>query len=398
MSRTLIALFEDYDAAMAECKRLLADGPAQMGRWLTEQLLNVVLEDERDEQCRAAWHERTPERRDWRNGFYQRTLRTKVGALALRVPRARSGRVRSKLLPRFKHVAPELGEGIGQLYRKGVSTRSVGPLVEVLFGARVGASTVSRVTRALDEKIKRFGRRPLADRYRCLVLDAVYLSVKKAQGAARRPLLVAYGIDERLRREVIDFRLAPTESEAAWTAFLTVLERRGLSGERLELVVTDGAPGLIRAIETVYPLAARQRCWVHMMRNVVGACPKRLAGEVAQAARRIYTASTRREAIAEFKQLKGRYGRLVPKAVAKIEHALDELLAFFACEPGLRRAVRTTNAIERLFVELRRRQRPIGCLPDAAAARRLAFAVFDTYNDRRHRVTPHRQTQAALAA
>jgi transposase-like protein len=295
-------------------------------------------------------------------------------------------------------VAPELGEGIGQLYRKGVSTRSVGPLVEVLFGARVGAATVSRVTRALDEKIKRFGRRPLADRYRCLVLDAVYLSVKKAQGADRRPLLVAYGIDERLRREVIDFRLASKESEAAWTAFLTLLERRGLSGERLELVVTDGAPGLIRAIETVYPLAARQRCWVHMMRNVVSACPKRLADEVAQAARQIYTASTRREAIAKFKQLKGRYGRLVPKAVAKIEHALDELLAFFACEPGLRRAVRTTNGIERLFVELRRRQRPIGCLPDAAAARRLAFAVFDTYNARRHRVKPHRQTQTALAA
>jgi transposase-like protein len=398
MSRTLIALFEDYDAAMAECKRLLGDGPAQMGRWLTEHVLNVLLEDERDEQCRAACYERTPERRDWRNGFYGRTLRTKMGPLELRVPRARSGGLRSKLLPRFRQVAPELDEGIGQLYRKGVSTRSVGPLLEVLFGARVSASTVSRVTRALDAQIKRFAQRRLEDRYRCLVLDGVYLSVKKAQGADRRPLLVAYGIDENNRREVIDFRVAPNESEAAWTALLTSLEMRGLTGERLELIVTDGAPGLIRAIETVYPLAARQRCWVHMMRNVVSACPKRLAGEVAEAARQIYLASTRRAAIAKFKALKRRYGCLVPRAVAKIEHALDELLAFFTCEPGVRRAFRTTNGIERLFVELRRRQRPIGCLPDAAAARRLAYVVFDTYNARRHRLRPDKETQTALAA
>jgi len=321
-----------------------------------------------------------------------------MGPLEIRVPRARSSGFGSKLVPRFKQVAPELEQGIGQLYLKGVSTRSVGPLLEVLFGAGVSASRVSRVTRALDAQIKRFAQRPIEDRYRCLVLDGVYLPIRKAQGAARRPLLVAYGIDENLRREVIDFRLAPQESEAAWTAFLTSLQMRGLSGERLELIVTDGAGGLTRAVETVYPLVARQRCWVHMMRNVVAACPKRLANEVAEAAREIYLASSRRAAIDQFKQLKGRYGRLVPKAVAKIEHALDELLAFFACEPGVRRAFRTTNGIERVFVELRRRQRPIGCLPEAAAGRRLAYAVFDTYNARGHRLKPDKETQPAQAA
>jgi len=398
MSRTVIALVEDYGAAMAECKRLLADGPAEMGRWATEQLLNAVLLDEQDDACRAGWYERTPERRDQRNGFYARTLRTKMGPLELRVPRSRSGGFRSKLVPRFKQVAPELNEGIGQLYRKGVSTRSVGPLLEVLFGGGVSASKVSQVTGELDAELRRVQTRPLEDRWRCLVLDGVYLSVKKAQGADNRPLLVAYGIDKNLRREVIDFRVAQRESEAAWTMFLTSLQMRGLLGERLEIIITDGAKGLIRAIEMVYPLVARQRCWVHMMRNVVAACPKRLAKEVAQAAREIYLAPTRRAAIDKFKDLKARYGRLVPRAVAKIEHALDELLAFFGCEPGVRRAFRTTNGIERLFVELRRRQRPIGCLPDAAAARRLAFAVFDTYNARQHRLKPDKKTHAALAA
>lgn len=398
MSRTLIALFADYAGSMRECKRLVQDELAEVGRQLTERLLGEALQLEMDEHCRAAWHERAPERCDRRNGSYRRRLRTRLGALEIEVPRSRSGRFRSRLLPRARQVAPELDEGIRQLYLRGASTRSVGALVEVLCGARVSASTVSRITRALDAELRQFQARPIEDRWRFVFLDAVYLPVKKAQGAARQPLLVAYGIDETGRRQVIDFRLAPKESEAAWTAFLTSLAMRGLSGERLDLIVTDGAPTLIRAVETVYPLVARQRCWVHMMRNVVGACPKRLATQVAEAARKIYLASSRRAALAHFKALKAQFGSLVPKAVSKIERTLDELLAFLGCEPGVRRAVRTTNAIERLFVELRRRLRPIGCLPNAGTARRLSLAVCSSYNARRHRLKPDTETQVAQAA
>jgi len=397
MSRTLIALFGDYPSALRQYKHLVGDELAERGRQLTEQLLSEVLALEMDEHCRATWHERRPERRDRRNGSYRRRLRTRLGLLELRVPRSRSGRFRSRLLPRCRQVAPELDESIRELYLKGVSTRSVGALVEGFCGARVSASTVSRLSRALDVEIRRFERRPIEDRWRFLVLDGVYLPIKQAQGAARRPLLVAYGIDETGRRTVIDFRLAPTESEAAWTALLTSLWERGLKGEGLELIVTDGAPGLRRAVETVWPFVARQRCWAHMMRNVVGACPKRLAPEVAKAARRIYLASTRREALKKFKTFQRRFAAQVPQAVAKIERTLDELLAFFGCEPGVRRAARTTNAIERLFVELRRRLRPIGCLPDAGAARRIAYAVCCAYNARGHRLKPNQNT-IALAA
>lgn len=398
MSRTLIALFGDYPSAMRDYKRLVCDELAERGRQLTERLLGEVLELEMDEHCRATWHERAPGRRDRRNGSYGRRLRTRVGVLEIRVPRSRAGGFRSRLLPRARQVAPELDEGIRQLYLKGVSTRQVGRLVEVLCGSSVSASTVSRITRALDAEIKRFERRRLKDRYRYLLLDAVYLAVRKAQGAKRRPLLVAYGIDAAGRREVVDLRLAPTESEAAWTTLLTSLWQRGLTGERLELVITDGAPGLIRAVETVWPLTPRQRCWAHMMRNVVGACPKRLAPEVAQSARKIYMARSRREAIARFHHFKRRWHRQVPKAVGKIERALDELVAFFGVAPTARRAVRTTNAIERLFVELRRRLRPIGCLPNAASARRLSYAVCAAYNGRRHRLRPNQETITALAA
>ena len=398
MSRTLIALFGDYRSAMRQYKHLVCDELAERGRQLTERLLREVLELEMDEHCRATWHERRPERRDWRNGSYRRRVRTRLGPLTIEVPRSRGGGFRSVLLPRFRQVAPELDEGIRGLYLKGVSTRQVGALLAVLCGASVSASTVSRLTRALDGELKRFEQRPIEDRYRFLVLDGVYLPIKQAQGAARRPLLVAYGIDEAGRREVIDFRLAPTESEAAWTALLTSLWERGLKGKGLALVVTDGAPGLRRAVETVWPFVARQRCWAHMMRNVVGACPKRLATEVAKAARQIYLASTRREALNKFKAFKRRFEPQVPRAVAKIERTLDELVAFLSCEPGVRRAVRTTNAIERLFVELRRRLRPMGCLPNAAAGRRIAYAVCCAYNGRRHRLKPSRNTTLAQAA
>jgi putative transposase len=398
MSRTLIALFGDYSGLMHECKRLVCDEPTEIGRRLLERLVNELLDDEMDAHCRASWHERTPERCDRRNGSYGRMLRTKAGALVLRVPRSRSGGFRTRLVPRFRQVAPELDEGIRQIYLRGASTRSVGALVEVLCGTAVSASTVSRVTRALDAELRRFHARPIEDRWRFVFLDGVYLPIKKAQGAERRPLLVAYGIDEAGRREVIDFRLAPKESEAAWTGLLTSLWSRGLRGERLELIVTDGAPGLRKALEIVFPFTPHQRCWVHMMRNVVGACPKRLVKEVAKAARHIYGASSRREALDQFKAFKAHSGRLVPQAVAKIASALDELLAFFGCEPGVRRAVRTTNAIERVFVELRRRLRPIGCLPNAGTAGRLSLAVCSAYNARDHRLKPDKQTQVAQAA
>ena len=197
---------------------------------------------------------------------------------------------------------------------------------------------------------------------------------------------------------MLDFRLAPTESEAAWTRFLTSLWSRGLHEERLGLIATDGGSGLCKALDVVFPLTPHQRCWAHMMRNVVAACPKRWADEVGEAARAIYKAPSRRAAIDAFKRFKQRWGRRVPKAVAKIERALDELLVFFACEPDVRRAVRSTNAIERLFVELRRRLRPMGCLPNAGTARRMSLAICCTYNARGHRVKPDKQAQLAQAA
>jgi putative transposase len=398
MSRTLIALFGDYPGAMRHYKHLVCDELAERGRQLTEQLVSEVLELEMDEHCRAGWHERAPGRRDRRNGSYRRALRTRLGTLEIRVPRSRLGGFHSRLLPRACRVAPELGQGIRELFLRGASTRSVGALLQVLCGSRVSASTVSRLTRSLEAQLRRFQRRPIEDRWRYLLLDGVYLPVRKAQGAQRRPLLVAYGIDQSGWRQVIDFRLAKSESQAAWTQFLTSLYTRGLGGERLELIITDGGQGLIRAVETVWPLAPRQRCWAHMMRNVVEACPKRLADAVARAARTIYLASTRREALARFAAFKHRFERQVPKAVRKIERALDELVAFLGCPPSQRRAVRTTNAIERLFVELRRRLRPMGCLPNTACAERISYAICAAYNDRRHRLRVEQHATTTRAA
>lgn len=251
MSRTLIALFSDYPHLMNECKRLVCDEPTELGRRMLERLLNELLDDEMDGHCGAGLYERVAERRDRRNGSYQRTLRARAGALQLRVPRSRAGGFCSELLPRYRQVASELDEGIRQMYLKGVSTRQVGALLEVLCGSGVSASTVSRVTRALEAQLRRFQARPITTRYRCVMFDGVYLPVRKAQSAERRPLLVAYGIDESGRREVIDFRLAQSESAAAWTRFLTSLWSRGLREEHIGLIATDGGGALLKALEEV---------------------------------------------------------------------------------------------------------------------------------------------------
>ena len=171
MSRTLIALFADYAGSMRECKRLVQDELAEVGRQLTERLVDELLEVEMDEHCQASWHERAPERCDRRNGSYGRVLRTRAGLLKVAVPRSRSGGFRSRLLPRARQVAPELDEGIRQLYLRGVSTRQVGALLEVLCGSGVSASTVSRITRALDAELTQFQRRPIEDHFKYLLLD-----------------------------------------------------------------------------------------------------------------------------------------------------------------------------------------------------------------------------------
>jgi transposase-like protein len=227
------------------------------------------------------------------------------------------------------------------------------------------------------------------------VLDGVVLSRRTGAGVRRRPVLVALGITPDRQKEILDFRLAPGESQAAWEEFLTDLERRGLQAGGFELIVSDGGSGLLAALPTAYPGIPVQRCWAHKSRNVLDKVRKSDRDRVKRGHNRISHAAHRRAARAAARRFVERWEHPYPAAVRCLKHDVEELLEFFRFDdPAWRKAARTTNAIERRFREVRRRTRPMGVFGDRASMERILFAVFTHENHKQGSTEPFDIAQA----
>jgi transposase-like protein len=271
----------------------------------------------------------------------------------------------------------------------------VGRLIALLTEEPVSAQTVSRLSRDLDRAVSQFHQAPLPDDWRYLFLDGVSLRVRRPSGRQRVQLLVAYGVRADGTRQLRAFTRSQGESQAAWEGLLQDLYRRGLEGRQLQLVVTDGCPGLAVALQMIYPRVSHQRCWVHKLRNVVAAV--RRADHVAVTAdvRTIYQATSRQEAQAYAQAFARRWQAAYPRMVQRLLGELPELLAFFRCPPPLWRKVRTTNVIERYFVEVRRRTRPMVCFVNVQSVERIIYSIFNRFNLEWHQRTLQEFTQAA---
>lgn len=351
----------------------------------TRKLVKLLLEESMKEELvsytQAEWYARVAERTDIRNGFYTRTLGTELGWIPdLRVPRSRRGDFHPTVLPRYQRRQDAVNRLLRTTFLAGVSTRRVGEVVQPLLGMRWSATTVSTVTKTLDAAVRQFHRRALLDEYQVLFLDGVTQRVKDALGRKKRVYLVAYGLTVFGQRVLISFRQARSESAAAWEAFLNDLYRRGLVGQALRLIVTDGCKGLHAALDTIYPYVKRQRCWVHKLRNVANKLPRTHQRAALTEAKTIYQAPTRREAVRRFHQWARHWHATAPMAVACLREDLDELLTFLDFPEAQRVKLRTTNVIERCFREVRRRTRPIGCFTNSTSCDRILYAVFHHLN------------------
>ena len=276
----------------------------------------------------------------------------------------------------------------------GLSTRKVATALLPVLGRPVSPATVSAVARQLDAAVAAFHRRPLKDIYRVLVLDGVVLKRKTGAGAIARPVLVALGLRPDGKKEVIDFRLAPAESAAQWEHFLGDLIRRGLTGEGLEMLCVDGGSGLLAALPTAFPGIPVQRCWAHKVRNVLAKIRSADQPGVKTDLHRIMNARTLPAAWSAARRFADRWHAIYPKAVACLRADLADLLTCFRY-PTLqeRKTVRTTNAIERRFREVRRRTRPMGTFQDRTSMERILFAVFLHENRNQGLATPFALTQ-----
>jgi putative transposase len=245
----------------------------------------------------------------------------------------------------------------------------------------VSAQTVSRLTRVLDQAVHAFHERRLGDDWAYLVVDGVWLKVRRAFGPQKVLLLVAYGIRRDGTRELVAFTRAKSESQAGWEGLLNDLFRRGLCGTHLQMVITDGCPGLARALETVYPRALHQRCWVHKMRNILEKVRRRDEPEVKKQAQKIYLASNAAAARRAFERFRFHWRKQYPAMVSQLERDPPELLNFYRMPSHLWRKLRTTNVIERCFVEVRRRTRPMVVFTNVESVDRIIYAIFSRFNE-----------------
>lgn len=312
-------------------------------------------------------------RKDYRNGSYLRSLVTSMGHLEIDVPRSRKNGSAGAVLGRYQRRTDEVDEAIVASYVNGISTRKMGKVTEALMGQRVGRSTVSRVTKTLEERVEELRRAPITEEIPYLYLDATFLDARWARRVENVAALVAYGVGMDGRRRLLAVTIGAQESEASWADLLRKLTDRGLKG--VKLVISDDHAGLKAAVRSHLPDARAQRCVVHLQRNALDKTPWRLRGRAGREIGQIFAAPSLNEAKKRLEAFKSGLGEQIPEAAACVEAGFSAATQFYVFPQAHWRRLRSTNGLERLHGEIKRRIRAVGAFPDRASALRLITAV-----------------------
>lgn len=337
-------------------------------------LTQWFIEQEVTQQIGAAKHERTPTRQTQRNGYRERTWETRVGELDLRIPKLRQGSYFPSLLEPRRRAEKALLAVVQQAYVEGVSTRKLDELVQALGLQGIDKSRVSRICHELDTVVQQFRERSLTGPYPYVWLDALYLKVRVNHRIVSQALVIALGVRQTGEREILGFALGASEEAAFWTEFLRSLAQRGLSG--VQLVVSDSHVGLKQAISQVLGGAAWQRCRVHFMRNLLAHIPQADKAAVAAVVRTIFAQSDRTSASQQLLEVVERMSERWPKAAQLLAAAEDDILAYMSFPAEHWTRIYSTNILERLNKEIKRRTNVVGVFPDESSVLRLVGAVL----------------------
>jgi putative transposase len=339
-------------------------------------VLEEVLREEMTQHLEeAGYRELTPTRRGERNGYYQRNLVTPAGKIErLEVPRDREGEFVTEVFERYKRMTGDVEEAILEMYLSGISVRKIAGVTDALSKVRIGKDAVSRIASRLQEQQKEWRERSLEEReYPYLYLDATYLKVRWGARVTTMALLVAVGVDEEGFREVLAVEVAGSEKGAAYTSLLRGLIDRGLSGVRL--VVSDDQEGIKAAVAAELPGTHWQRCTVHFQRNVLAHVPSSSISEVAEDLSAIFKVGRPKTAEALAEEFVSLYEKSYPKALSVFEAGIGEALTYLSFPASHHARICTTNMLERLFKEVKRRTRVVGVFPNETSASTLATEI-----------------------
>jgi putative transposase len=346
------------------------DGLAQ----LVQHVLNQILQAQVTEHLQAAPYERSEERQGYRNGYRERTMKTRIGPLVLDVPQVRKGHFSTELFSRYQRSEQALVLALMEMVVNGVSTRKVQRITEELCGTSFSKSTVSDLCKQLDAIVKAWNDRPLEKAYPFLIVDAIVIRARKEGRVRPQSALIVVGINQDGYREVLGLRIGDSESLSSWSELFAWLKGRGLHG--VDFVVSDDHSGLVQAIETHFQGATWQRCQVHLMRNVLDACPKAIQSELHARLRLIFDAPDLSTARQLLDAILADYESRAPKAMERLEAGFEDAMAVTVLPQQYRRRLRTTNCLERLNEEIRRRERVIRIFPNVESAERLLGALL----------------------
>jgi putative transposase len=340
---------------------------------LVKQVLQESLEAEMEQAIGAGKGERTDSRLGYRSGYYTRTLITRVGKLELRIPQDRSGRFSTQLFERYQRSEKALVSALAEMYVQGVSTRKVKAITEELCGHEFSASAISSIVKSLDEQLDQFAKRQLEEPFPYLILDARYEKVRENGAIRSRAVLLAIGIDWEGRRQVLGVELANRESATSWKEFLVSLKDRGLKG--VEMAVSDDHAGLKKAIAHVLPEAVWQRCYVHFLRNALDYLPRKGDDDCLRELRWLYDRRDLSEARKDLGAWLRRWQDRYPRLCAWVEENIDETLSFYRLPLRHHKHLKSTNMLERLNEEIRRRTRVVRIFPNGESCLRLVRAL-----------------------
>ncbi|WP_105301761.1 IS256 family transposase [Anaerococcus marasmi] len=353
----------------------------EIARSILTKVFNELMEKERDEYLENKAYQRDPNRSTYRNGYYERDYTTKIGTLTLRVPRTRDGKFSTEVFESYQRNEKALLTTMLEMYVQGVSTRKVSKVIENMCGKTYSKSFVSSLTKELDEEVKLRRNSDLSTiKYPYLIVDVVYIKVRENNRVVSKACHIAIGINEKGNREIIGLDLSSSESEYSWSNFFEYLKSRGLSG--LKMVISDAHKGLVKAIKETFVNVIWQRCQVHFLRNILSKAPKKNTEEFRTDIKtlfKIQDINLARKMKDEI-FLKYETEKKFQNSLNTLDEGFEDAFAYLANDV-IHSRLRSTNCLERLNQEVRRREKVVRIFPNEDSAMRLIGAILIDINE-----------------